>query len=410
MAVRQMVMAGDSLSQVGSGIFTWGQGYQGIWAQIVTSRLARVPGIGPLVSSGLIACAPTQAQWTISAGWSDTASTDAWDKAPYGVTAAGATKVLKHGNGSTKTVTFTAGADILYPNVGFCLYYLDYTSAGNWSYSLDGGTSYTNMGQTIQNNNVIKKFYVPTPIVRGKTVIVRAADSAASGAGCCILGIEVFYQTPLTADGLIVHNIAVSGADLHELVLSTSGDRMAFFDSVVGATGTISNSPNVGLIIEHINDVTSIDNTTTWNTDLGLLNTRVSPLCPIGIWSPWEAINASYDTTDQAAYRTQTKTSAASFSPTWKTLDLYDDLVSNSITGNAATIAAGYLHDAVHPSQAGHIWMANKVYWWIKNNFFPSYNSPPIYTSLGSRTATVTTGGVSQYAALGSRENAEPGR
>ena len=397
MAVQQLVLIGDSLTQGTVGSVSYRLGGQGNWAQFLRERLANLPGLGPLVSSGMIGLISGTNAFVFTTGgnaWTTTATTDAWDKAPYGASDNGSTPLLKYANGSAKTATWTATADINYPNVGFCIYYLDYTSAGNWSYSLDGGSTWTAMGQTITNGNVIKKFYVATPITSTGTVIIRAADTSGTGVGCAPLGIEVFYQTPSTASGLIVHNVSIGGSDLHHLAATTSGDRLAWFDSVTAGTGCITNTPNLGVIHENVNDITEVGNTTTWATDLTTLQTRLAPLGPVGFWSAWELSIAVFGAgSGQQSYRTKTKTTAAGFSPISPVLDLYDWLVSNGIVGNTPTNSYGYLFDLTHESQAGHILFANLIYQWIRQNFLTAYAGyPSTYMATGKQAAVQYTG------------------
>src|SRR5690242_18418358 len=117
MTISQLVLIGDSLTQGDTGGFTYGWGGKGSWAQNVTDRLANLPGVGPLVSSGFMSCVrgwTSSRSWSFSAGWTDTATTDAWDITPYGIS--GATKLGKYASTSSQTVTFTATKDIRYPN------------------------------------------------------------------------------------------------------------------------------------------------------------------------------------------------------------------------------------------------------------------------------------------------------
>lgn len=395
MTISQLVLAGDSIPQ-GTGpagtASTYGQGGHGSWWELVRDRLANIKGLGPRLSVGLRGTwlgivGSNKTEWTFNGSWSTTASTDAWDKAPYGGSAIGGSQ---YGSGSDKSAIWTKQA-WMPPVVGFHVDWIDYTNGGNWSYRIDGG-AWTANGQTIAHGNAYKRFYVASAVA--STVEIRCADTGGTAAGCCPVGIEPFEIAPQGASGFILHDIAINGSQLHELVATTSGDRMAFFDSVVLGTGSpIAPTPNVGVINCNINDVT-LASTSGWNTDLGKLNTRVGPLGPVGFISDWEANTASYNQTQQTNYRAQTKTTAAAFGTPAKVLDLYDAWAALGFTANAGAVAAGFLAaDGIHQSSAGNIDIAARVYWWLRNNFLSSYSSAPsTYTAIGKQAAVAYTG------------------
>lgn len=393
MSLNQFVITGDSITagNIG-GNFTYGQGGSGSFVQLVRERLGNISGLGPIVSSGFQGCYLSEGTWSFSAGWTNTQSTDAWDLGPYG--AATTTRYQRYANGSTNTVTFTANANLIYPNHGFMLYYVDYTNGGNWSYSIDGGATYTNMGQTLNTNNKIGKFYVTTPLKMGDTVIIRAANSAGTGVGCAPLGIEVFYQNPATASGLIVHNLALSGSNLHELVASTSGDRLAWFKSskITLGTNAISHIPNLGVINEQINDVTAQGDSTVWGNDLTTFYNAVSGLGPVGFYSPYESYYLGvYPQATQTAFRAQTLSSANSLGA--KYISWYTELSNLGFTGYDSIKANGYLVDSIHPSQKGDNYWAERLYGWILTNFLSSFTVNTLSYPVKGSLATV------QYAA-----------
>lgn len=381
----------DSLTNGTVGGFNYGAGGKGNWAQLVADRLANIVGLGPLISSGFLSVANLASaglgNWAAT-GFTATAKTDAWYKLPMGVTNVSVLLGI-YGSGSTKIATYSCGADIRYPNVGFAVYWIDYASGttATPSYSTDGGSSWIDFPDAPLRNNSLRKFYVATSLASGGTVKIRGANAAGTATGVCPAGIEVFYLPPSTTTGLIVHNLGVGGADLHDATATTSGDALAWFDSVVLGTGAITNQPSIA-IVENVNHVAVENNTTTWNTDLGVINTRLSSFASVGIWSPYELSNASFNTTNQASYRAQTKSSAPALSPAWKLIDFYDALAGNGITGNAQTIAAGLLYDGNHQSQALHFYMADRLYWFIRNNYFSSFAAAPSsYTAKAKQAA-----------------------
>lgn len=386
MAISQISLVGDSLT-VGTGpvgtAYSIAQGGSGCWAELVAERLSNISGIGPLVSSGIRGvwlndlAAADDNEWSRSGSWTAVTSIDLFDKVTYGEG--------MYANGISNTVTYTRPSTYRSTVIGFAVYWVDYSSGGNWQYSIDSGT-WTNMNQTITNNNGLKKFYVSTAVT--STIDFRAYNGSV-GVGCLIVGIELFYHDPATVTngGLIVHNLGTNGTRLNNLAASTSGDRLAFFDSVTLGTGSpITNSPNIGVIMMHINDVT-LANTTTWANDLTTLYNRVSPLGPVGFISPWECNTAVYNQTQQTNYRTQTKTTAASLGA--YVYDLYDAWSANGWTGNTAAQTVGLLIDNLHESQSGHLDIATRIYWFIRTQFLGLGTVPTAYP-VTSKQADVT--------------------
>lgn len=457
MAIYQMAILGDSMANDGFPTGSaQGDGRLGGWDELIAEQLANIPGLGPLLSSGFRGVAngiQSTREWSYSGSWTSVTGTDAFDKLPYGLG--------KYANGASNILTFTRPIYWRRP-VGFALYWVNYGSGGNWQYRIDGGT-WTNMGQTLggATANKICKFYISTPV--NATLDIRASSDATTGVGCFPAGIELFWSDPTVANvsGLIVHHLAVGAQNLHGLLGSTNGDRLAILDSVQLGTGSpIANTPNAGVLLMHINDVKDINNTTTWNTDLTTFNTRVSPLGPVGFINPYQATPATFGTQD--TYRAQTKTTAAGFGTPAKVFDLFDAFTAYgfifagpasiqaassgvqtaslvgaqsltvgstagfplggefSLTGlngndakitysgidathfnncrlvtgsdiqlfigdaltllqNSALNTALLLGDGIHASQAGHIWIAERLYWFVRNQILGIITTPSTY-------------------------------
>lgn len=359
--IRRIALVGDSLMQ----LVTTEQR----WAELVAERLANIPGIGPLVSAGFQSF--QVAEWTRTAGWNPTGS-GSIDLAPYGMGRYGA-------GGSGNTATWTRPTQWR-PVQSIDVFFGDYTGGGNWQYRIDGGT-WLNMNQTLAQDDTIGKFHIPTPVA--STIEFRQYNGTAA-AGCMLYGVEPFFLDPLTTtQGLIVDNLAIAGTTLDELVTPPAGgDRMAWFDEVkvdpVNGGGAISNRPNTAVVMMHINDFSDINGFTTaqWAADIATFYARVSPLAPLAYMNYGEMNVDGYDTTNQAAFRAQTKTSAALHGI--PVLDFFDAWAANGWgavgTQNDALQAAGIVSfdppfDNGHPTQAGHYDIAHRVYWFIRNQF-----------------------------------------
>lgn len=379
--IRQIVFTGDSTSQGTVGFFNITAGGQGCWYELVAERLANIVGVGPLISSGFRGCHLSfLSEWTAPATTTAVVSSNPYDVYPY--------TGGRWSNGVSNVWTWTKSVR-LRPIIGFAIYWVDKTNGGNWQYRIDGGT-WTNMNQTLNQNNKLCKFYVSSPIT--SKLDIRGSSDGINGVDCFPAGIEAYYVDPLTAtQGLIAHCIAVNGSTLHQLTATTSGDRMAFLNNVQLGTGSpVAPTPNAGVFMMHINDV-AIDNTTTWGTDLTTLNTRASPLGPVGFINIYEANNSVYP--NQAGYRAKTKTTAAGFATPVKVYDIYDAWSANGWTGLTAETAAGLLYDLVHESQAGHLDIATRIYWFIRNKFFNiSATIPSIYVAAALQEARMYIG------------------
>ncbi len=356
--IRRLALVGDSITAKATAAST------PRWADVVTEQLGNIVGIGPIVSSGFLNV--SQYPWSYTSGtWG--AAGVVLDLCPYGLGKYGA-------NGSGSIYNYTHPTQWR-PIQSFDVYYGDYSNAGNFQYSIDGG-AWTNMGQDIAQDGRMCKFHVPSAVT--STIDFRQYNGSSS-AGCCLYGIEVFYLDPLTTtQGLIVHNLAVAGTTLSDLT-SVAG-RMNFFDSVfidaVHGGGAISSAPNAGILVEHINDANT-RTTTQWSADHATLYSRIGSLCPVGYWSWSEMHSPAYDATTQADFRQKTKDDAALHSI--PVLDFYDIGIANGYgttagTQNAALMSGGIVGYSVspvdngHPTTYGHKYMAPYLYWFIRNN------------------------------------------
>ncbi len=410
MSIKQFTFLGDSLTQgTWDGTSSISQGGKGCWVELVAERLANISSIGPLVSAGfrgiwkgISPYGKGGLEWSQSAGWTQVVTTNSFDKVPWGLG--------WYASGSTKTVSYTVPTQWR-PIVGFAIDWIDYSGGGNWSYRVNGG-AWTAMGQSLQNDDHYCRFYVSSAVQPGQTIDIRAADVSGSSVGCFPVGIHPFFMAPSTTDGLIVHNIAADGQTLHDLTLphgsgsggtTTAGDRMAILDSVRLGTGSpIASTSTIGASIMFINDVPDINNTSTWTTDLNTVHTRISALCTMGLLSPWEVDVALAPYADQASYRSQTKTSAAGYSPVVQVYDIFDAWNADGFGGqgaqNIALFNEGFIiklfgSNAVHEGQLGHLDLAARLYGWIRAQFFSSYAGVPSFTVASTATTPTSYGG-----------------
>lgn len=384
MAITTVDVFGDSLAQ--GTLYSPAQieGGLGSWPELVAQYLGSIPGLGPLISSGarfVNLAAPNpfpSGEWTYSGSWTQVVSTDAHDRLPYGYG--------KTGNGATAILTYAPNpvGSSYPPIVGFDYWWVDLAGGGNPSYSLDGGSSWTNFAETIAGSNGLKKCYIASAISQANGFKVRCANAAGTGALAFPAGITPYFVNPTTATtGVVLNNFASNGEQLHHLVQATSGDRMAVIDAVTLGTGSpISSRPTLTLVL-HINDI-ALASASGWGTDLTALNARAAPVGTMAFLNAWAVETVDYNNTQQIAYRAQTKTTAAGLSPVVQVLDFFDAWVALGFADNAAQgTTAGFLQDLLHPSQRGHLDISRRVYWFFRNS---------LSTTIGGNTSAFTIG------------------
>lgn len=411
MTVSTIVSFGDSLTEADENSVNAAisEGGTGGWPELCSEMLGNLAGIGPKISEGargewINAAAVGAPEWTQAGSWTAVTSSDAWDKLPYGQGEYSAA-------GITAMKTWTKPRRWRTTLHGVAVYFVDYANGDVWSYSTDGGTTWTNC-PAVSKDNRLAKFYVTGNIA---SFMYRAANAAGTAKGCFPAFIEPFYLAPSTATGVIWHNLAVNGALLHTTVAATSGDRLAFLDSVHALDGTvISNQPNVGILMMHGRDVI-LNNTGTWNTDMGTLCTRAQPLTTVLFMNHFElakfpdetnSITPGFPWDVQTSYRDQLKTTAAAKSPVVQVFDQYDryskmgfgiasgTTVTITNSQNVALRAQGILNplDNGHQLAAGHKDQATAVYWFLRNNLFSVGNAPSSYVATAKQAAVAYAG------------------
>lgn len=365
MAIKTFTCFGDSLTE--GTAFQPGAYYggSGQWVETIAEWMNILGNWGPLISSGMI---PTyQAYWAKTGTFTALTTSNAWDKMPY---SAGFTS-----NGQANTWTFTYSNRLRTP-VGFAIYWTDWASGGDWQYRVDGG-SWVNMGQTRAGDNKLAKFYVSGAVT--STIDFRGYNGS-SDVGMLINGVEIYYLAPTTTTGFIVHNLGHNGDVLHGLTVTGSADQMAIVDDVKLGTGSPNSPyPTEGCIVMHLNDVRIYNDTTQWANDMTAFYNRCSPKGTVGFHSPWECSYIFYPSADQAAYRTQTSTTASSLGAKYLNHNIFWSRV-NIITPTDS-LNFGITGDGTHPTQSGQAIVAYWVWWWLLNNFFNIVPARSTYTT-----------------------------
>ena len=217
--------------------------------------------------------------------------------------------------------------------------------AGNWQYRVDGG-AWINMNQTrTPTDNKLHKFYV------ARAVQVSVQIRAYNGTAACLApigGIGIYSADPTTNSGIVLHNLGAGGERLSNLVRSSNGDPLAWFDAVVSNPDSLRILPDL-VILMFSNDVVE-SNAPLWTTNLTKFVTRVRKYADILLMNPYEQDQRS--PIKQATYRADTISVATA--RRCAVLDLYIAYASEGAKGFAAAQSAGLMLDQFHPSQLGH--------------------------------------------------------
>ena len=281
---------------------------------------------------------------TGSDAWTLATTSNTWDCAPClsAFTFSNAGTWL--GNTATKIATWTKPS-FLTVNA-FYIWAVDGTSAGNFSYSTDGGTTWLNVSATWTGSNTLKRILVPTQITGTNTIKIRGANATGTAVNCYLAGIE-----PITnSTAPILHNLGAPGEDTASFVRTTSGNWHAFFD--------LLQPPLVFYMItndESFWEAFGGDLRPAFQAKMETLATMVTGYGGCMVFMNFFE-QAGRDVTMQAEMRVLVKTVAAEYG--MPVIDFYD-LVGN----NAATVAAGYmLAGDVHPTDAGATFMAQQIW------------------------------------------------
>lgn len=275
--------------------------------------------------------------------WTKATTSDTWDRTPCksGVLAQQAVYLA---NGSTKIATWTKPSILTVD--GFYIWAVDGASSGNFSYSTDGGTSWTNVSETWSQNNSIKRILVRTSISGTNTVKVRAANAAGTAVNCYFIGIEPITKTSTYT----IQNWAAAGENTATFVRTTSGNWHEALDLL---------QPQL-VIFMFTNDAPFAEalGATDASGYIPLYNSLADTVTGYGgsilFMNFFEQVGRNV--TMQAIFRAAIKSVAANYG--MPCIDFYD-LVGD---GQAA-IDAGYVSSGdIHPNDAGCAFIAQQVW------------------------------------------------
>jgi lysophospholipase L1-like esterase len=335
--IRHVVCIGDSITAGGVGGFNYAAGKKGSWPERLATAASHP--IGPdagLGFRGLWRLDGYQPEWRKEGNWTGTTRTDPFDVGLFG-------RGIRSIGGSATTLTWTKPSNVSV--AGFDLYWFNAPNAGNWQYRVDNG-AWLNMNQTRPSaDNKLYKFYVGRPMQ--SSVQIRAHN----GTAACLApigGIGIYSVDPNTSHGLIVHNLGADGQTLANLVRTSSGDPLAWFDAVVSNPESLKIQPD--LVIAMFSNDVALNDITRFRNDLTKFVDRVRPYADVLLMNPYERGGSSPSA--QSNYRATTASLAAA--KNCGLLDLYQAYASAGATGYAQANGVGLMYDGAHPSQLGH--------------------------------------------------------
>lgn len=277
--------------------------------------------------------------WSITNDWTSAAAdgSSPWDRSIFNGGAGTPAPTTYFGNGSAMVATWTKPTGLA--ATSFTLYMVDGASAGNFSYSTDGGSTWLNVSATWNQDNSIKRIHINTAVA--STVKIRAANAAGTAVNTYLVGLE-----PLTgASGFTIHNFAANIAFLSAMVRGGAGNWHALLDTIQPPLVTNMYTNDVVLFSAPL-----------WQSDLEALGTVVTGYGgSVLFMSMFEQFGR--DITIQATMRSIVKTVAAEFG--MPVIDFYD------LVGDAnATLAAGYYNTNtdIHENNAGAVFMAQQIW------------------------------------------------
>lgn len=408
MALQQPIFGGNSIMQGAAENLARRLGGKGTIPQRVTEWLSAY--VGRIAGAGFIPACTSRSDWAFSGqdgngntNWTAIEPTDSFDRAPWFADAgANMTKRAWHGSGSGDNATWSQSADLHKPVDEFTIALIDKASGGSPSWRVGGTGSWNAFpSYTPAQDDKIVLCRVDQALDSDDIVEVRCANAAGTSQSAALLGIYPWYEDQSTADGICGHNIAIGGTQLHQLMLSTSGDRRAWFKSaqIRLVNGARSHLENNTFIFEWLNDdalVGAGPDTSTLEADIDALFALVDPLGPLLFCNMYEAFDTFWDdTTKQAPARAAIADKADEHG--FALVDWFALLQKLGFGGvgaqNAALAAKGWLDlpgvVQTHPREPLAKMLARWTFDIAHRDLYSAFPGPPIYTSKAKQPSVV---------------------
>jgi len=291
--------------------------------------------------------------WTLTSGgnaWTIATTADAWDCAPLLGSAGNPVAATYLANGSAIIATWTK--PVALTTSSFTLHMVDGAGSGNFSYSTDGGSSWTNVSTIWSQNNAVKKIHIQSSVTT--TLKVRAANAAGTAVNTYIVGLESHTSSP----GFVIHNVAANSEFSYSIVRTTAGNWHAWLDTLQPPLCTFMIT-NDSVLWETFGDISA-----GIQANLDAFASTVSGYGGCVLFMNFFE-QGGRSVPIQASIRAIVKTVATAYS--MPVIDFYD-LIGN----HAATVAAGYYDNSgdIHENDAGAVYIAQQVWATIARSGF----------------------------------------
>jgi hypothetical protein len=257
--------------------------------------------------------------------------------------------------------TWTKPAWMTRPLTGGYLYWIDDPAVGQFSYRVNGG-AWSAMPSARLRDHKLKRFWIGGNI---RVLSVRNATTNSAATGCGLAGFEPWTAPRGTTNGFILHNLAMPGQYSGDFIYASSGDPLAFLDSVVDETGDVlCNADLFGVMFVNDTQPRSTDYSATkarYNAIVDRMRAYADGFILAYVEQGGSRLNGPLGTAaTQSALRDAGRTVSANRGLAF--INLYDALAAEGVTGFAQAAAAGFLSDSVHPSQLLHDDIAARVF------------------------------------------------
>lgn len=194
-----------------------------------------------------------------------------------------------------------------------------------FTYSTDGGTTFTAVTQAASGGPLLKKTTVT--VTNPHSLIIRANTGTGTTKSQTIQCGIIAYQATPTGAGFNLLNMSRDGSALSTFCSGGVGDGLAFLDNGLGGWGGLR--PDL-VVVMFSNDVTQ-STLALWQNNINKLWARIDSYADVVFIGCYEQSGRS--TTDQANFRSAAKTiMGAGATPSWA--------VSDGVTNTTTTITS----------------------------------------------------------------------
>jgi lysophospholipase L1-like esterase len=332
MTLRTVMFLGDSVTYVPSMSEF---GVTENWVEQLTRTIEQ--SAGPRAGDGFRGLWH-DTEWSLSGTWIETAPTDPFDVTPF--------RSGRYSSGSADdAMVWTKPREL--DVRAFELWSFAAPNIGRFQYRVDDG-AWTNITEPHTDAGTLQRLLVAERVEQ--RVAIRGHDGT-QPCVAAVAGISTYTNRPSNEPGLVVHNVGYQQQFLARFCRMSAGNPLALLDEL---------RPELVTLL-FTNDVL-LGNAELFARTVEAFVTRVAEYCVVLIITPFEqraVVAGRRDPALQAEYRAATSARARALH--CPHVDLYDAFARAAGPGFDAAVAAGLMHDGLHPSQAGNDLIARCV-------------------------------------------------